>query len=308
LSEVTVSQIKNAKPALKPYKLSDGGGLYVLISIAGSKTFKCKYSFHGKSREDTLGRFPEFSLAQARHERERIKRALREKIDPRGKVGNAITLDTLLDEWLGLQDWKEDTRQDREARLDRYIRPVIGHIQIDELDALTILEVLREVESKTATVARRLLGMLNRALDLAVVEERLSHNPAARLGTALNTVPRTKHHPARTEPAEVGALLRAIDALKGSYVTIAALRLAALTLLRSSEIRLAVWDEFSGDTWVVPAERMKGGAAAHTVPLSRESASHHFRSESQKWRCSIRVSWTALKALVRERAKYRACG
>ena len=223
MSNLTVAQLKNAKPARKPYKLSDGGGLYVLISIAGSKTFKCKYSFHGKSREETLGRFPEFSLAQARHERERIKSALREKLDPRGKVGNAITLNTLLDEWLGLQDWKEDTRKDREARLNRYIRPFIGNLHIDELNALTILEVLREAESKTATVARRLLGMLNRALDLAVAEQRLSHNPAARLGTALKPVPRTEHHPARTEPAEVAALLRAIDAYEGSYITIAAL-------------------------------------------------------------------------------------
>ena len=180
-------------------------------------------------------------------------------------------MNTLLDEWLGLQDWKEDTRKDREARLNRYIRPFIGNLRIDELNALTILEVLREAESKTEPMARRLLGMLKRALDLAVAKQRLSHNPAARPGTGLKPVPRTEHHPARTEPAVVAALLRAIDAYEGSYTPIAALRIAALTLLRSSEIRFAVWDEFSGDTWVLPAERMKGKNAAHTVPLARQA-------------------------------------
>jgi len=46
-----------------------------------------------------------------------------------------------------------------------------------------------------------------------------------------------------------------------------ALEFAILTAARSAEAIGARWDEIEGNTWSIPAERMKEGRA-HTVPLS----------------------------------------
>jgi Arm DNA-binding domain len=63
-------QIKNASPKKKPYKLSDGGGLHLLIGPKGSKLWRLKYRYLGKEKLLSFGRYPDLSLAKARKARE----------------------------------------------------------------------------------------------------------------------------------------------------------------------------------------------------------------------------------------------
>ena len=76
---------------------------------------------------------------------------------------------------------------------------------------------------------------------------------------------RVKHHPA-LPVAEIGTFLRELDNY-ANRKTALALRLLILTLTRSGEVRRGEWTEISGNTWHIPAEKMKMGLA-HTVPLS----------------------------------------
>jgi integrase len=81
-----------------------------------------------------------------------------------------------------------------------------------------------------------------------------------------------KNHAAITDPAEIGALLRAIDSYEGQPVTAAALKLAPLVFVRPGELRGARWAEFDLDAgeWRIPSERMKMGEH-HIAPLSRQA-------------------------------------
>jgi integrase len=81
-----------------------------------------------------------------------------------------------------------------------------------------------------------------------------------------------KHLAAITEPAEIGALLRAIAAYRGSLITRCALRLAPLVFVRPGEPRNAEWSEIDLDRaeWCIPAERMKM-REPHIVPLSSQA-------------------------------------
>jgi integrase len=81
---------------------------------------------------------------------------------------------------------------------------------------------------------------------------------------------RTGHFASITEPAEVGALLRAIEGFRGTLIVQAALKLGPLVFVRPGELRKAEWSEFDFDKaeWNIPAERMKG-RQAHMVPLSK---------------------------------------
>ena len=67
---LTDAACRNAKPTEKPYKLTDGGGLYLFVQPSGSRLWRFDYSFADKRRTAALGKYPVLSLAEARGERE----------------------------------------------------------------------------------------------------------------------------------------------------------------------------------------------------------------------------------------------
>ena len=121
--------------------------------------------------------------------------------------------------------------------------------------------------------SRRVLQIINQVFRYAVITGRAKHNIAADLRGALR--PRkTVHRAAVLEPEKVGQLLRDIDAYKGYFPLVCALKLAPLVFTRPTELRAAQWKEFdleSGE-WRIPAERMKM-RRQHLVPLSRQAIS-----------------------------------
>ena len=66
-------QVSNAKPKEKEYKLTDGGGLYLLVTPSGGKLWRLKCRFGGLEKKLSLGAFPEVSLSAARQKREEAK-------------------------------------------------------------------------------------------------------------------------------------------------------------------------------------------------------------------------------------------
>jgi hypothetical protein len=74
--------LRNAKPTAKPRKLSDGGGLHVLIQPTGGKLWRLAYRFAGKQKTLALGVYPMVSLEEPRKRREEAKKLLAHSIDP----------------------------------------------------------------------------------------------------------------------------------------------------------------------------------------------------------------------------------
>ena len=79
---LTDTRIRNAKPKPKPYKLSDGGGLYVLVMPSGARYWRIDYRFGGKRRTLALGVYPDVPLVQARARREEARASLARDADP----------------------------------------------------------------------------------------------------------------------------------------------------------------------------------------------------------------------------------
>ncbi|WP_042676217.1 Arm DNA-binding domain-containing protein, partial [Xanthomonas citri] len=77
--------VRNAKPAAKPVRLFDGGGLYVEISPKGAKLWRWKYRFGGKEKRLALGVYPEIGLADARAQHLEARKVLRSGVDPADK-------------------------------------------------------------------------------------------------------------------------------------------------------------------------------------------------------------------------------
>jgi integrase len=111
--------------------------------------------------------------------------------------------------------------------------------------------------------------MVNLVFKYAIVEGHITNNPAADLHVALKAVPKGKHRSALAE-SDLPDFFRRLASYDGDRQTVVALKVVAHTFVRTDEIRFAKWDEFEGDIWRIPAERMKMGRE-HLVPLSRQS-------------------------------------
>ena len=79
---LTDTEIKKSKPQVKPFKMSDGGGLYLWVTPSGGKLWRWSYRYEGKRKVMTLGRYPDFSLARVRERHIEQRRLLGGGTDP----------------------------------------------------------------------------------------------------------------------------------------------------------------------------------------------------------------------------------
>jgi integrase len=279
--------IRNAKSADKPARLFDGGGLYLEVSIAGTKLWRLKYRFDGKEKRLSLGIYPDVSLAKAREKRDQARSLLAEGIDPsehRKAVKNiraglaANTFEVVGREWYSktAPTLANTTSEKLLRRLEVDVFPWIGHRPITQLVAADLIKVIERIEQRGALdIAKRVHNNMGRIFRYAVGRGIASRDPSRDIELKDILPPAdVRHHASVTEPKAVGGLLRAIDGFKGALTTRCALRLAPLVFVRPGELRHAEWTEFDFDKaeWRIPAGKMKM-KEQHIVPLSTQSAS-----------------------------------
>ena len=275
-------RVRTSKPAEKPYKLSDGDGLFILVTPQGGKYFRFKYRFDGKEKLLSLGTYPEISLADARQRREEARKQIAHDIDP-GAVRKAMkqagteeteTFEVLAREWHTkfTPTWTTGHAEKLLSALERDAFPWIGARPIKELKAVELLSTLRRIESRgVLETAHRMRGLIGQVFRYAVATGRAERDPTSDLRGALPQ-PKERHYPAIIDPKEVAPLLRAIDGYKGDFITKCALRLAPIFFVRPGELRQAEWAEIDlGEAaWNIPADKMKL-KQPHIVPLSRQA-------------------------------------
>ena len=288
---LTDAKIRAARARAKPWKLFDGGGLFLLIHPNGSRYWRMKYRFAGREGTLAFGVYPEVSLREAREKRDEAKRQLRAGIDPSvqrkvARTAQAETFEAVAREWLHTlahppqnpnskrrrAPLAESTIEKKIGWLEDFVFPYIGRRPIREITAPELLEVLRRIERRgIIETAHRVRSTCGRVFRYGIATGRCARDVGADLRGALAPVV-THHHPALTDPAKVGELLRAIDGYRGHPSTEAALRLLPIIFLRSTELRWGEWPEIDFDAaeWRVPAARMKM-KEMHIIPLPRQA-------------------------------------
>jgi integrase len=284
---ITDTEIKALRPKAKPYKVSDSGGLHILVMPEssklpkGSKLWKCAYRFAGRQKTLSFGSYPDVSLADARARREAAKLQLRQGIDP-GHIIKAekqavvaartSTFRAVADEWLDrklIKQRRSASTIRRARRLLGVLKNTIGDRQLTEIEAPELLDVLRRVEARgNHETAMRMRAAASNVFRYGIAIGACKRDPASDLRGALTSATPTAR-PAVTDPAEIGKLLRAIDGLQRPIMRLA-LKLLSLTAVRPGELLSAEWSEITGDVWSVPEAKMKM-RRPHRIPLSRQA-------------------------------------
>ena len=279
---LTAVAVRNAAPRAKPQKMTDGRGLYLLVTLAGGKLWRYDYRFDGKRKTLALGQYPDVSLRVARERHAEARAQLAEGVDPgeARKIGRARragisedTFEAVAREWFTKNKprWAPGHAKRVLRRLEMDIFPWLGQDPISEVAAPEILATLRRVEARGAPeTAHRELQVCGQVFRYAVATGKARRDPTRDLRGALTPVV-SKHFATILDPRDIGALLRAIDGYKGAFATRCALRVASYTFVRPGELRHADWDEIDLDTaaWKIPAEKMKM-SRPHIVPLAHQ--------------------------------------
>jgi integrase len=279
---LTDAAIRKSKPAPKARKLSDGGGLFLLIAPTGGKLWRLKYRFGGKEKLLALGAYPHVTLARAREQRDEAKRQLAAGIDP-GQLKKAVksqqveraanSFEAGAREWVArhLAERADSHRSRVVSRLERCVFPYLGARPVAEITAPEVLAVARRIESRGAIeTAHRALQNVGQVLRYAVATGRAVNDPTAALRGAL-TPAKPQHMAAPADdPARVGEILRAVEAFKGGPVVHAALRLLPLLFCRPGELRTMCWADVDIDAaaWRFTTSKTR---TEHLAPLSRQA-------------------------------------
>ena len=236
-----------------------------------SRTWRQRLRVAGRLTTTGLGRFPEVSLAEARHKAIENARAIGQGVDPRG--GGVPTFREAAEETIRLhaESWKAGSPLPGEwhSTFRLYATPIRDK-PVDRITSGDVLACLRPVWNVKPAAARKARNRLRVAFRWCVGQGYISTNPVDRAVAALPKVNGngTTHHRALPH-GEVPDALRRIRSANAPESARLAVELIVLTAARSGEARAATWDEIdtAAKVWTIPPARMKAGRE-HRVPLS----------------------------------------
>jgi integrase len=250
--------VRKAKPEAKSYKMADGGGMYLEVMPTGSKYWRFKYRFGGKEKRLAFGVYPDVSLSLARSRRDDARKLLANEVDPgvvkqqskrASKENAANSFEAIAREWFAKfsPQWAQSHAEKTMSRLEKNVFPWIGSEPIGSITPPQLLAVIRRTESRGALdTAHRVKQNCGQIFRYAVATGRTERDPSQDLKGA---IPHgvTSHFASITDPEQVGALLRAIEGFRGTFVVQCALTLAPLLFVRPGELRKAEWKDIDFD-------------------------------------------------------------
>ena len=290
-----VRTIEAAKPRATSYRLSDGGGLLLLVKPSGAKVWMVRLMAGGKRRDMGLGGYPIVGLRDARDKAAAARRKAADGLDPiaerdratreaeakrkaaaeaEARTFRAVALACIQAEAPG---WKNRrTPLLWQNSLERWAFPSLGSVPVADIDRAAILRAVEPVWTTRPATGRKVLRRIGAVLRYAAAHGwRANDNPAdARMlrHAGLPALPGGRKQ-ASLPWTRLPAFMVALDNMPG--LAPLALRLVIFTVLRSGEVRQARWSWISFDgtpTLTVPGQVMKGKKSAdvqpHRVPLS----------------------------------------
>jgi integrase len=299
IHRLTQKGIEHAKPpkGRMAVMIPDGGNLYLQATIGKdggvNRSWLFRYEMDGARHDMGLGSVATLRLAEAREQARRLRQQIIAGIDPlearneqkaerraralvaRAEKAKAQTFRECVEKYISVHgdEWK-NTKHAAQWRttLETYAYPVIGDLNVADIDEAHLVRVLEPIWRKIPETARRVRGRIEAVLGYATVSKfRTGDNPARwrnHLQTLLGGTQKAVEHHAALPFAEVPAFM--VELRQRKSTSASALEFAVLTAARTGEVISALWNEIDlkkTKTWTIPANRMKA-KAEHRVPLT----------------------------------------
>lgn len=156
---LTDIQVRNAAPRERDFKMSDSGGLYILVRSNGSKLWRMKYRVEGREQKLSFGPYPAISLKDARFRRDEARveigrggnparRERNERIEAEIAAGD--TFAEVASEYIekcAKEGYAEATLRKARWFLD-LLKPTLGNQPIRDVSPHELLSALRRIERK----------------------------------------------------------------------------------------------------------------------------------------------------------------
>lgn len=278
---LTVKQLNALKSKPKAYKVADFDGLFVYVSVSGTKSWRYQFRRGGKQQTKTYGKFPLLSLSDARNMHQAFRKEQALGHDGRKQVP---TFAEFKREWYKhkiptLKNIKH--KQQVQSRVDRYCVDIDSY-RLNEIDRKTLVDLVRKAaDTGFLETAHRVAIHLNQLFDYAVDGGVIRNHFAANLGRSIPTAKNSNM--ACVKVSQAGKLLNDIDSIPFP-VTRLALQFHTYTFARPAETRFMRWDQIiDDDFWLIPSQRLKGKKkdevkadddddnSVHVVPLSKQA-------------------------------------
>lgn len=270
---LSVSEIKNAKPNDKLYKMYDGLGMYLAVSPTGKKVWRLDYKdVNGKRKSYTIGDFTQISLTEAR----KIKEELKDKLDG-GKtiqLSAQNTFESVFRDW-----WKRWSQTVSKRHADRAIVcmendvfPVIGAMPIDKVEPQHLVLALQEIEKRDALEQlHKNKSTIKMAFDFAVARGLCKYNPAIMV-SAKAFKPHVARNHRSLDKQNIYQLFEMFENDRFNVSVRLCTEFILRNMTRAAESAKAEWKEYDEERQllIIPAERMKM-SREHVVPLSTQS-------------------------------------
>lgn len=218
---ITDTAIRMAKPAEKPVRMYDSGGLYLEVAPAGGKWWRLKYRFIGKEKRLSLGVYPEVGLKEARERRDSARKQLADGIDPSqhrksqkaAKTERASnSFETVTREWFSKYspNWAKSHADKMISRFERDVFPWIGERPIADIKAPELLRAIKRIEDRgVLETAHRALQNCGQVFRYAVANGLAERDPTGDLRGALPPV-KGRHFAAIIDTKGVTKLLQTV--------------------------------------------------------------------------------------------------
>jgi len=263
----------------KARRLTDGGGLYLV-----GKLWRYKYRFESREKLMSFGKYPDVPLVSARALHAAARRLLASGVDPMAArkaervpaaAKGAVSFEDVATLWMA--HWRVDKSAQHVdstwRRLQANVFPHLRYCPIEAVTAPDLVVMVKAIEARgVSDLAKRALETVGQIMRYGVAHGHCKRNPCADFKPGDVLRPARREHMARVGAAELPGLLRAIEVYQGKVITRLAVKLIALTFVRTSELIGGKWSEIDRDAkrWNIPAERMKM-KTPHIVPLSSQA-------------------------------------